>query len=110
MSRDWTPEELQAASSAMKKAGQMGYEEFTAEVAALEKIMRFSREQRKMNWPCPRCGMWVMASDPIRNALSRRASVYICDNCGAREAIEDMMGEQTPLSSWSIAQEENWPL
>lgn len=28
MSRDWTPEELQAASEAMKAAGHMGYEEF----------------------------------------------------------------------------------
>ena len=110
MSRDWTPEELQAASSAMKNAGQMGYEEFTAEVAALEKIMRFSREQRKMNWPCPRCGMWVMASDPIRNALSRKASVYICEWCGLQEALGDMLGVQMPLASWAIAKNENWPL
>ena len=28
MSRDWTPEELQAASEAMKVAGHMSYEEF----------------------------------------------------------------------------------
>lgn len=28
MSRDWTPEELQAASEAMKAAGHMGIEEF----------------------------------------------------------------------------------
>lgn len=32
MSRDWTPEELQAASDAMKKAGHMSYEEFCAEL------------------------------------------------------------------------------
>lgn len=28
MSRDWTPEEIQAVSREMKKAGHMGYEEF----------------------------------------------------------------------------------
>jgi len=34
MSRDWTQEELQSASAAMKAAGHMGYEEFCE---ALEK-------------------------------------------------------------------------
>lgn len=28
MSRDWTPEEIQAISQEMKKAGHMSYEEF----------------------------------------------------------------------------------
>ena len=28
MSRDWTPEEIQAVSQEMKKAGHMSYEEF----------------------------------------------------------------------------------
>ena len=28
MSKDWTPEELQAASQAMKEAGHLSYEEF----------------------------------------------------------------------------------
>lgn len=28
MSKDWTPEELQAASKAMKDAGHLSYEEF----------------------------------------------------------------------------------
>lgn len=30
MSKDWTPEELEAASQMMKAAGYMGYEEFCA--------------------------------------------------------------------------------
>ena len=33
MSRDWTPEETRAASEAMKRAGQMSYEEVVAEAA-----------------------------------------------------------------------------
>lgn len=32
MSRDWTPEELQQASQAMKAAGHLSYEEFCAEL------------------------------------------------------------------------------
>ena len=32
MSHDWTPAELQAASSAMKASGHMSYEEFCAEL------------------------------------------------------------------------------
>lgn len=37
MSRNWTPEELQRASQAMKAAGHLSYEEFCAE---LERIGR----------------------------------------------------------------------
>lgn len=33
VSRDWTPEELAAASAAMKAAGHMSYEEFCEELA-----------------------------------------------------------------------------
>lgn len=36
MSRDWTPEELQAASQAMKAAGHMGYEEFCEELESVK--------------------------------------------------------------------------
>ena len=32
MSRDWTPEEIQTASKAMKEAGHMSYEEFCEEL------------------------------------------------------------------------------
>ena len=109
MSRDWTQEEIQAASDAMKAAGQMGYEEFTAEVEAIDKIVRFARRQRASCYPCPRCGCWTMNDDPIRNAQSRRAKVYICDACGTEEALEDYTGQSTPLASWAIAKSENWP-
>ena len=44
-----------------------------------------------------------------RNALSRRATVYICDACGMQEALEDMMDSITPLTAWAIvAAPENW--
>ncbi|MCD8073644.1 MAG: hypothetical protein LUF27_01170 [Lachnospiraceae bacterium] len=42
MSRDWTQEELQTASAAMKAAGHMSYEEFCEELHRQE-------EQTKTN-------------------------------------------------------------
>ena len=42
-----------------------------------------------------------MDSIPARNALSRRASVQICDACGMQEALEDMMDSRTPLTDWA---------
>lgn len=110
MSRDWTLEEIQAASKALKAAGHISYEEMCAELEALEKIGRFAPLQRKYNWPCPRCGRWVMNSDPARNALSRRAQIHICDSCGTKEALEDFTGKVRPLSSWDIAKQAEWPL
>ena len=109
MSRDWTKEEIQAASEAMQSMGHMSYETFCKELDATRKIQRFAPLQRKYHWPCPRCGRWVMNSDPARNALSRRAQIYICDSCGTSEAIEDFTGKVTPLASWDIAKKADWP-
>lgn len=41
MSRDWTPEELQAVSKAMKAARHLSYEEFCEQLEA-EKIQSIS--------------------------------------------------------------------
>ena len=108
MSRDWTPEEIQAASKAMTTAGNMSYEEVVAELNAAEKIRRFAPLQRKYNWPCPRCGQWTMDRNLTRNALSRRA--VICSSCGMEEAMEDFYGTWEPLASWDIARKEEWPI
>lgn len=107
MSRDWTPEELQAASKAMQAAGQMSYEEFCEKLREMEAkmlIARFSKKQRDGHFPCPRCGFHRMAADPIRNALSRRVNVQVCDRCGTDEAMEDFLDspQPLPLSSWNI--------
>ena len=104
MSRDWTPEETRAASEAMKRAGQMSYEEVVAE-ATRQMIEQFSEIQREGHFPCPRCGHYRMNADPIRNALSRRVAVQICDQCGIAEALEDAIGERSPLTVWNIALE-----
>lgn len=54
-------------------------------------------------FPCPRCGHDRMDPRPVRNSLSRRAKVYICDQCGADEALLDMTGEPPlPLNEWAM--------
>jgi len=73
--------------------------------AARQMIEQFSEIQREGHFPCPRCGHYRMDADPIRNALSRRADVQICDQCGIEEALEDASGARTPLTMWNIALE-----
>lgn len=69
-------------------------------------IERFSEKQQDGHFACPRCGRMNMDAESItRNALSRRADVYICDACGTQEALEDMADSISPLTSWAIAQE-----
>lgn len=54
-------------------------------------------------FPCPRCGHDRMDRNPVRNALSRRANVYICNTCGREEAIMDMKGiPPLPFSEWAM--------
>lgn len=107
MSRDWTPEERQSASEAMKAAGEMSYEEFCAEVeaatAAKEKVDAFAQLQTDGVHFCPRCGRLSVKDRLHTNALSRYATVYICDACGMDEAIRDWRGEPLPLKEWVIA-------
>ncbi len=55
-------------------------------------------------FPCPRCGHDRMNEKAVRNALSRRARVYICPECGTDEALRDMAGmPPLPLNEWSMA-------
>lgn len=107
MTRDWTQEELRAVSAAMKEAGQMSFEEFSAEVdatvAAKKKVDAFAKAQADGMHFCPRCGSMTVKDRLHTNALSRHADVYICDACGIDEAIRDFAGEPLPLKEWAIA-------
>ena len=107
MSKDWTPEELQAASAAMHEAGEMSYEEFTEEVEATteakEKIDAFAAIQKDGTTFCPRCGRLTVKEKLHTNALSRHANVYVCDECGIDEAIRDWKRIPLPLRKWAIA-------
>ena len=44
-------------------------------------------KQQKTAGHCPRCGKPLDSFE--RHALSRRANITICDECGLREALED---------------------
>ena len=52
---------------------------------------------------CPRCGGLAMDDNPRRNALSRHATVYICDACGRDEAIRDWNQNVLQLENWACA-------
>ena len=70
-------------------------------------IENWSKAQKSGAWlPCPRCGLLAMKEDLYSNAFSRRADIYICDECGTREAIEDMnyngMSEKLPFEAWFL--------
>ena len=73
-------------------------------------IAEFAERQQGGHFACPRCGRMCMNAEGItRNALSRRATVYICDTCGTAEALESLIGCITPLTAWAIAEHpENW--
>lgn len=54
---------------------------------------------------CPRCGRPAVETNRLL-ALSRRADVTICENCGSWEALEDAgLAERKPLREWSILRE-----
>lgn len=54
-------------------------------------------------FPCPRCGHDRMNRNPVMNALSRRANVYICSPCGMEEALLDAAGKDPlPLNEWAM--------
>ena len=43
-----------------------------------------------------------MAGNQSGNALSRYVNAYICDICGADEAIRAAEGREMPLAEWAI--------
>ena len=61
----------------------------------------YGKHQPKENARCPRCGC-RMDGATSRHALSRRASIMICDEDGMREALEDAgIMERMPLIQWA---------
>jgi len=51
---------------------------------------------------CTRCGMNVLNPYGERNAMSRRADVIICDDCGTSEALSDCYGRKDEINEWWI--------
>ena len=72
----------------------------------IESLMKL-QEDNTSNYvfPCPRCGYDRMDRNPVRNALSRRVNVYICNSCGMEEALLDAAGKDPlPLNEWAMVQ------
>ena len=55
-------------------------------------------------YPCPRCGQDNMYEEIHKNALSRKAQVYVCSSCGTEEAVIEAFFEENPmpLDKWSL--------
>lgn len=69
----------------------------------IESLEPLQTKDKPEKFPCPRCGHYTMDEKPIRNALSRYASVYICDLCGADEALRDMKKVPAlPFFEWAM--------
>ena len=87
MSRDWTPEELQAASAAMKAAGYMSYEEFCEEL---------KRQQKLIVELCPECG----EENAIAWDIEQDGYKAHCPHCG-RVMMLCSMCDREPCD-WSL--------
>lgn len=60
----------------------------------------YGKRQPEENSHCPRCGA-MMPGPKARHALSRWASITVCDQCGTIEALEQAgMTEKKPLMEW----------
>ena len=73
---------------------------------ALDVATGYGVTQRKhdnLHLLCPRCGRNTMDKNLYRNALSRRADVFICSDCGAAEAMADYFNTVDDVRNWSIA-------
>lgn len=61
----------------------------------------YGKHQKEQDAVCPRCG-GRMPGPTSRHALSRRASIMICDQDGMKEALEDAgIMEKLPLMKWT---------
>lgn len=76
--------------------------DFDRALAIVERLAPLQEKDRANEFPCPRCGRPRMHKRTVLNALSRHAQVYICEQCGADEAIRDMTGNVLPITEWCM--------
>ena len=58
---------------------------------------------------CPRCGERITSNNRLL-ALSRRASITVCERCGSMEALEDAgLMKKNPLGEWVVVKSD-WSL
>lgn len=83
-----------------------------AHVVASDEEIKISLEwyecQRKTEI-CPRCGERITSINRLL-ALSRRASITVCERCGSMEALEDAgFMKKKPLGEWTVVKSD-WSL
>ena len=72
----------------------------STEDEAKETLDWYGRHQPEENTRCPRCGE-MMWGPKERHALSRYATITVCDRCGSEEGLECAgMVEKMPLVKW----------
>lgn len=71
---------------------------------AMDVVIRFAKIQRECMscFKCPRCGRNTMKPNLYMNALSRRAEIYICSDCGSAEALADYFEVVDDVANWNI--------
>lgn len=83
------------------------YDDFSRAVSAAAAAKRaldnFAATQKDGVHFCPRCGRFTVKDRLHTNALSRHASVYICDACGMDEAVREYAGTPLHLKDWAVA-------
>lgn len=80
-----------------------------SEAEAKETLDHFGKRQHgKTRWAvrCPRCGRPAVEGNRLL-ALSRRASITICENCGTEEALEDagLTEKKLRMVDWAAIRE-----
>ena len=54
---------------------------------------------------CPRCGKFSMNPHMDNNAYSRIFDIYICNDCGADEAVSELENTPESITDWYAVQE-----
>lgn len=83
-----------------------------AHVVASDEEIQISLEwydNRKKTEICPRCRDLITSTNRLL-ALSRRASITVCERCGSMEALEDAgLMKKNPLGEWVVVKSD-WSL
>ena len=70
------------------------------EEEAVTTLNWYGKHQPESDARCPRCGE-IMWGPKARHALSRYASIIVCDQCGMGESLECAgIAEKRPLTEW----------
>ncbi len=70
-------------------------------IEAIKIIEKIAEEQQSGDFEiCPRCGEKTMREKLHNNCLSRRADVYVCEQCGMDEALHDCSGCADLITEW----------